>query len=1074
MPDGIDGTDDIKGSAKPLVFGPVYNITVKEVNTSKLIFQVHDDVAAIPAAYDMGVPLPQGTDYTDESDMETNAPSAGTYRVWSSATYGTFARLGSSPAGSLTFDVVEGATAADRTAAQIAKRMALRGISSGEISSADITALDAKNSAEVGIYIADGSTFTIREALDQVLGSIGAWYTFDIDAVLRMGRLELPTGEPDVTLTDGGNAISIERIASNDAGKGVPPWKVNLQYEKNWTVQSASDLAGSVTYSGIPYWDNNSITEMSDSLYFHNSVVYKDWLYVIGGLASGTGTPVVRRLNLKNPTGTWDDAGVTDLPCASLANFASVVYDHYLYVIGGLIEGVTSDKVIRLDLDNPTGAWDDAGVTDLPAQLYGHTATVYQNYVYVTGGLLGSGAGSITTQTLRLDLDNPSGAWDNSGVTSLPVARAYHSAVVHEHEHYLYITGGQVSGLVAVSRLDLDAPAGAWQTSGITDLPATRHMHSSVVCNNFLYLIGGIVASDYSASAIRLDLSNLSGAWDDDGVADLPTIRVGSSAVVYKNNIFVTGGWTGEGSGEPNTYVFRILVEHQFQLWLSKEYRTVTDSDPAVQTAHLLAPEMSKDTLLVDVDDAQAECTRLLNIYKVRPDMFQVEVHSSVLAYIQPGKIVKLISKRYGLAAGKLFVVIGIQVDWNLKKTTLIVWGGQDPVVVAASPSTSVSASPSVTPSSSPSDSPSTSPSNSPSSSPSANATNSPSDSASASPSASPSPSASVSASPSHSVSASPSHSPSSSPSHSASVSPSSSPSHSASASPSASPSPSSSPSSSPSTSPSGPPLIQTTLGAGYSVDVMDDGSEYYHDGSDWVGRGNTGALRTATLWDTLSIDPAWNITTVEVRFYIEGKAGTPGNISIDRYGSSHGEDDPRTDSGAVAYSNCAGNQYATFPEPASGAWTGWVDLGSTAVSDLAWCRNNGQSIWSVGLKASSTVEAGSTEKHINISEDNATTKSELRITYSLPSDAGLYVSWSPPTEYSDGTSLPLENIGGYKLNYGTSSGVYTTTIDVGNVLDYLVYGLELDVPYYFAVLAYDLDGYESAYSDEFTLTRTA
>ena len=175
---------------------------------------------------------------------------------------------------------------------------------------------------------------------------------------------------------------------------------------------------------------------------------------------------------------------------------------------------------------------------------------------------------------------------------------------------------------------------------------------------------------------------------------------------------------------------------------------------------------------------------------------------------------------------------------------------------------------------------------------------------------------------------------------------------------------------------------VQVTLGANYSMEVKNDGSKYYHDGSDWVGRGNTGVLRTATRWDISSIDPAWDIVTVEVRFFAEGKTGVPGSISVGRYGSSHGEDDPSSDSGALVYSKSAGSGYASFPEPSSGSWTGWVNLGATAASDLTWCRDNAKSIWSVGLKASAAVEGGTTPNHVDLSEDNEVTNAEIRITY--------------------------------------------------------------------------------------------
>ena len=101
----------------------------------------------------------------------------------------------------------------------------------------------------------------------------------------------------------------------------------------------------------------------------------------------------------------------------------------------------------------------------------------------------------------------------------------------------------------------------------------------------------------------------------------------------------------------------------------------------------------------------------------------------------------------------------------------------------------------------------------------------------------------------------------------------------------------------------------------------------------------------------------------------------------------------PRSDSGAVAYSKSGGSQYATLPEPSSGAWTGWVNLGNVAAADLEWCRDNGRTIWSVGLKASAAVEAGTTVRHVDFSEDNEATNAEIRITYTPTAPSN-----NPPT----------------------------------------------------------------------------
>jgi Fibronectin type III domain len=63
-------------------------------------------------------------------------------------------------------------------------------------------------------------------------------------------------------------------------------------------------------------------------------------------------------------------------------------------------------------------------------------------------------------------------------------------------------------------------------------------------------------------------------------------------------------------------------------------------------------------------------------------------------------------------------------------------------------------------------------------------------------------------------------------------------------------------------------------------------------------------------------------------------------------------------------------------------------------------------------------------------------------------------------------------DIGGYKLHYGTSSGAYTQTIDVGNIATATVPNLPVGTTYFFVVTAYNLDGVESLPSNEACYTQ--
>lgn len=71
---------------------------------------------------------------------------------------------------------------------------------------------------------------------------------------------------------------------------------------------------------------------------------------------------------------------------------------------------------------------------------------------------------------------------------------------------------------------------------------------------------------------------------------------------------------------------------------------------------------------------------------------------------------------------------------------------------------------------------------------------------------------------------------------------------------------------------------------------------------------------------------------------------------------------------------------------------------------------------------------------------------------------AEVRLAWNANTE---------PDLAGYKIHYGTASGNYTTTIDVGNITTCTVPGLADGTRYYFAATAYDTSANDSCYSNE-------
>lgn len=242
---GLEGNGlDIKGRIKPLVYGKAFNVIAVTVNPTLFIYQVASNtIADIPKVYDQGVELTKGADYPDEATLLSTAPSAGQYRRFAG-----YFRLGSRPVGLLTCDVVESTTATDNTTAQILKRIALQlDIPLVEIDDAAIDALDFVNSAECGLYIDADRPGT--ECMDEVAASVGAYYGFDRFGQFRVGRLDAP-GTPIATL-DEVNILEIEKVASRDTDQGIPVYRVNVDYLRNYTLQDQSTLAASVAESRL-------------------------------------------------------------------------------------------------------------------------------------------------------------------------------------------------------------------------------------------------------------------------------------------------------------------------------------------------------------------------------------------------------------------------------------------------------------------------------------------------------------------------------------------------------------------------------------------------------------------------------------------------------------------------------------------------------------------------------------------------------------------------------------------------------------------------------------------------------
>ncbi len=181
--------------------------------------------------------------------LDSNTPAPGTYRHFLE---GGYFRLGSPPFGQITCDATEGATVADRTAAKLYETIIIRGgnLEVDDIDAQDLIKLDSVAPDELGFW--SGSSELMKSTiLSLIAESVGGWWGLDALGQFRIQQILNPDIIPIVQdFTDNdmvGRGGFLQRVATKDEGRGIPPWRFKVRYCRNYTVQTGGELAGAVT-----------------------------------------------------------------------------------------------------------------------------------------------------------------------------------------------------------------------------------------------------------------------------------------------------------------------------------------------------------------------------------------------------------------------------------------------------------------------------------------------------------------------------------------------------------------------------------------------------------------------------------------------------------------------------------------------------------------------------------------------------------------------------------------------------------------------------------------------------------
>lgn len=239
---GFNGTVDLTDRPKPLVFGEVINAPTVPVDPANLWFDIHDgQIEAIDAVRDNGVALLSSV---------SSPPAAGYY--YADLANGRV-QLGDQPEGAVTVDVQGAAPSGvwkDDLADVVRHAVVTYGGLSdpGDLDTAAFTTLATARPGVVG-FATGAEEITLAELLDALVGGQGGYWGFSRAGLFTLGVLAAPTAtaETDAAIAATVDAYRIERGTLRRLSVGVPPSTVRVQYRRLGLVQSADELADSVT-----------------------------------------------------------------------------------------------------------------------------------------------------------------------------------------------------------------------------------------------------------------------------------------------------------------------------------------------------------------------------------------------------------------------------------------------------------------------------------------------------------------------------------------------------------------------------------------------------------------------------------------------------------------------------------------------------------------------------------------------------------------------------------------------------------------------------------------------------------
>jgi hypothetical protein len=647
LPAGLEGVaGDLEGKPKPRCFGVAKNVPAPCVNTSKLIYQVNDGpVDSVDMVYDSGIALQGRGDFVARTGGFTGDIYALAFANSLFMAVGASGCVGTSPDGITWTQQTTGGGAG----------ITWRGVAFG-----------------AGLWVAVGHAGTLYSSPD------GITWTSRTSAFGASNIYSLVYGAGQF-------------VAVGEAGKiATSPDGIT------WTARTS--LGGAVTINcvaqggsyfvlgtdtGVIYTSTDAITWTSRTSASGDSVKNITWAQGLYIAVGGNGTGGNARISTSVDALIWYDRpnpfGTTQLWC--------VGWGPGEFLVGGTGKiGLSSDGLTWSEFTNPLGA---SIVYDV----------VFGDVDYGTSVIVGATNKVSTTYASAGSYADEDELLDDS------LAPAPARYKVHAAGGYIRL-GSVPAGLITCDVTEGDTAADrthaqifARVLSPALPLTTMEFSPADVAALDVLDNdeVGFWTMDDRSIGSVVDELAQSARAWwgpDATGVLRIAKFVAPTGSTVLDltddDNLSLQRiPPNDEGKGVPRwktvlqyarNYAVQATdvaagVTDARRAEIAKEWRTATSSDATVQTAHLLAPDITSPSWLSSAADAQTEADARQAIWGSDQDVFEVltELNTESEA-VDMGDEVNLTSDRFDLTAGEACVVLGLEPRPDTDELSLTLW----------------------------------------------------------------------------------------------------------------------------------------------------------------------------------------------------------------------------------------------------------------------------------------------------------------------------------------------------------------------------------------------------------------